>query len=97
MLRYDQEKPMALEQSTEKLKGAIDEGVDTAEQAGREFAARSSEVAQRARIVAQDAGEVGRDALESALACGKDVIRANPITAVAVVAALAYLCGRMKS
>ncbi len=87
---------MALEQSTEKLKDAVAEGTSKAEQAGKEFAARSSEVVERARIVAQDAGDVGRDAVESALACGKEAIRSNPITAVVVVAALAYLCGRMK-
>lgn len=88
---------MALEQSTEKLKDAIEDGASKAEQAGKEFVARGSEVAERARIVAQDAGDVGRDALESALACGKEAIRSNPVTTVIVVAALAYLCGRLRA
>jgi len=82
--------------ASDKAKDAVEQGADVADSAIQKAAAKATEVTERARDAAKDAIDEGRDVLESALACTKDAIRANPITAVAVVAAIAYLWGRLK-
>jgi ElaB/YqjD/DUF883 family membrane-anchored ribosome-binding protein len=78
-------------------KDTIDEAAGVADQAIQQVAHKASEVTERARVVAKDVIDEGRDVLETALTCSKDAIRANPITSVAVVAAIAYLWGRLRS
>ena len=51
---------------------------------------------RRAKEAASDALDQGNDTLEEALLCAKDVIRQHPITSVVVVAAVAYLWGRIR-
>lgn len=80
----------------DKAKDAIQEGADAVDDAILTVAEKASDVTKRARGVAIHTIDDGRDAFENALACSKDVIRANPIAAVAVVAAIAYLWGRLK-
>lgn len=81
----------------EDAKDAIDQAAGAADGAIQKVADKASEVSERARVAAKDAIDGGRDAFETALTCSKDCIRANPITSVAVVAAIAYLWGRLKS
>ncbi|MGS1118408.1 hypothetical protein [Castellaniella sp. UC4442_H9] len=77
-------------------KDAIDQAAGAADRTIQTVADKASEVSERARVAAKDAIDEGRDAFETALACSKNAIRANPITSVAVVAAIAYLWGRFR-
>ncbi|MEO6986499.1 MAG: hypothetical protein ABI155_14260 [Paralcaligenes sp.] len=81
---------------SDNAKDAVEEGADAVNNAIQNAATKASDVTNRAEVAAIDAIDEGRDALESALICSKDAIRANPITAMAVVAAIAYLWGRLK-
>ncbi|MDX3906384.1 MAG: hypothetical protein QHC78_11915 [Pigmentiphaga sp.] len=87
---------MATNGNVEKAKDVLEEGANTVEQAAHATADKVSSAAHRAKDVASDALEQGSDALENALLCAKDVIRQHPITSVAVVAAVAYLWGRIR-
>lgn len=82
--------------ANEKAKDVIEEVADKTDKAISSTASRASSATRRAKSAAQDAVDEGTDVLESALICAKDMVRANPLASVAVVAALAYLCGRMK-
>lgn len=82
--------------ASDKAKDVIEEVADKTDQAIIGAADRASSATQRAKSAAQHAVDDGTDALEGALICAKNMVRANPIASVAVVAALAYLCGRMK-
>jgi ElaB/YqjD/DUF883 family membrane-anchored ribosome-binding protein len=84
---------MATSDVTKKAEDLIDEGADKAKQA----IGSVSKKVDSSRHAAQEALCEGKDALENAVMCAKDVIRSNPITSVAVVAALAYLWGRIRS
>ena len=77
-------------------KGAIDEGADVVDKAIATAASGASHATRRAKEVAETAVDNGRDALEGALTCAKDMVHANPIATVAVVAAIAYLWGRIQ-
>lgn len=82
--------------ASDKAKDVIDEVADKTDKAITSTASRASSATRRAKSAAQDAVDEGTDVLEGALICAKDMVRANPIASVAIVAALAYLCGRMK-
>lgn len=82
--------------ASDKAKDIIEEGADIADKAITTTARRASRATRRARDVAEDAVDDGRDAMEGALICAKDMVRANPIASVAMVAAIAYLWGRLK-
>ncbi|AEC19907.1 hypothetical protein PT7_1367 [Pusillimonas sp. T7-7] len=80
----------------EKAKDSIQEGADAVDDKIMAVAEKASDVTRRARGAAIQTVDDGREAIENALACGKAVVRSNPIATVAIVATLAYLCGRMK-
>lgn len=82
--------------ASDKAKDAIEDVADKTDKAITTAASRASTATRRAKTAAQDAVDDGQDILEGALVCAKDMVRANPIASVVVVAALAYLCGRMK-
>ncbi|RTZ41095.1 hypothetical protein EKL30_15515 [Candidimonas sp. SYP-B2681] len=82
--------------TTDQVKDAIDEGADAASTGIIEAADRAAEATRRAKQAAKEAVDSGRDTLEGALICAKDMVRANPVMAVATVAAIAYLWGRLK-
>ncbi|MBP6018733.1 MAG: DUF883 family protein [Burkholderiaceae bacterium] len=81
---------------SDNAKNVIEEGADMADKAITTVASKASSAASRFKEVADDAVDNGSDALENALICTKDMVRANPIATVAIVAAIAYLWGRMK-
>ncbi len=82
--------------TTDKVKDAIDHGADAAGTGILEAADKAADATQRAKQAAKDAVDSGRDTLEGALICAKDMVRANPVVAVATIAAIAYLWGRLK-
>ena len=88
---------MATERAVAKAREAIGEGADLAEKAIGSAARRATRATRRARGLAEDGLEQGSDALEEALVCARDMVRAHPITAMAMVAAVAYLWGRIRS
>lgn len=81
---------------SDKAKDVIEDVADKTDKAITTAAGRASSATRRAKLAAQDAVDDSTDVLEGAILCAKDMVRANPIASVAVVAALAYLCGRMK-
>ncbi|MDS1141980.1 hypothetical protein RE432_16170 [Pusillimonas sp. SM2304] len=81
---------------TDKVKDAIEEGANKTDKAIATMAGKASHATRRAQVAAEDAVDGGRDALEGALICGKAMIRANPLAAVATVAVVAYLWGRLR-
>ena len=82
--------------ASEKAKDVIEDVADKTDQAIISTAGKASSATRRAKSAALDAVDESTDVLEGALICAKNMVRANPIASVAVVAALAYLCGRMK-
>lgn len=80
----------------DKAKSAIDDGADLAEEAIDKTAAKASKITSKVRNTAIDSIDDGQDALENALTCTKDLVRAHPITSLAVVGAIAYLWGRLR-
>lgn len=82
---------------SDKVKDVIEDGANAADDAILNVAAKASEATHKTKVFIEDSIDGGRDALENALACSKDVVRANPLTAVAVVAAIAYLWGRLRN
>lgn len=82
---------------TDKAKDAIDTASGKAEGVIHSAADRATQATHRAKERAHHAVDDSRDALEGAISCAKEMVRANPLATVAIVAALAYLCGRMKS
>lgn len=84
---------MATSDVEKRAEDMIDDGADKA----KRVLSSVSKKAQSSRHAAEDALNEGKDALESAMLCAKDTIRSNPIATVAVVAALAYLWGRLRS
>lgn len=81
---------------TDKANEVIEKGADAAQGALETTADKTSKAMGKAKEVAEDMVDNGRDALEGALICGKDIVRANPLATVAVVAAIAYLWGRLQ-
>lgn len=86
---------MVAEQSTDKAKDVIEKGAEITNDAIKTVAIKATSATNRAKEATQDALDDSRDALESALVCSKDMIRTHPIAAVTVVAAIAYLLGRI--
>lgn len=82
--------------ASDKAKDVIEEVADKTDKAITSAADKASSATRRAKSSAQDAVDDGADMLEGALICAKNMVRANPLASVVVVAALAYLCGRMK-
>jgi len=80
---------------TDKANEAIDKGADVADTAIIGAAEAASNATAKAKHLAHDAMDSGRDTLEGALICAKDMVRANPLMAIATVAAVAYLWGRI--
>lgn len=80
----------------DKAKDTIREGADAVDDAILTVAEKASDVTKRTRGVAIDTIDDGRDVFERALACGKSVIRANPIASVVIAATIAYMCGRLR-
>ncbi len=81
---------------SDNAKDVIEEGANMADKAITTVANKASNAANRVKEAADDVIDNGRDALENALICTKDMVRANPIATIAIVAAIAYLWGRMK-
>lgn len=84
---------MATSQPEDKAEELIDEGAAKAKAAVSAVSKRAAST----KAAAEDALHEGQDALEGAVSCAKDCIRANPLASVAVVAAIAYLWGRIRS
>jgi len=82
--------------TSDKAKDVIEEVADKTDKAITSAASKASTATRRAKTAAQDAVDEGTDVLEGALICAKDMVRANPIASVALVAAVAYLCGRLR-
>lgn len=82
--------------ASDKAKDVIENVADKTDKAITTAADRATNATARAKTAAQSAVDDSTDALESALICGKNMIRANPLASVAVVAAIAYLWGRMR-
>lgn len=82
--------------ASDKAKDVIEDVADKTDKAITSAADRASSATRRAKGAAQEAIDDGTDALEGALLCAKSMVRANPIASVAVVAAIAYLWGRMR-
>ena len=82
--------------SSEKAKDVIEEVADKTDKAISTAAGKASSATRRAAGAAQGAIDESTDALEGALICAKNMVRANPIASVAVVAAIAYLWGRLR-
>ncbi|MFW7345302.1 MAG: hypothetical protein ACODTU_04405 [Pigmentiphaga sp.] len=87
---------MASDRNVEKAKDVLEDGAEAVDKAAHATADTVTRAAHRAKDAASDALDQGSDALEEALLCAKDVIRQHPITSVAVVAAVAYLWGRIR-
>ncbi|MPS30088.1 hypothetical protein [Pigmentiphaga sp.] len=87
---------MASDRSLEKAKDALEDGLEAVDKAAHATADKVTRATRRAKDAASDALDDGSDALESALRCTQDAIRQHPVTAVALVAAVAYLLGRMR-
>ena len=84
---------MATSDAEKRAEELIDEGAAKAKQ----VVGSVSRKAAATRAAAEDALSDGQDVFEDALLCTKDMIRANPLTSVAIVAAVAYLWGRIRS
>lgn len=76
-----------------KAEELIDEGAAKA----KEVVNTVSNKAASTRAAAEGALHDGQDMVENALCCAKEMVRANPIASLAIVAAVAYLCGRLRS
>lgn len=87
---------MSAEKAVEKAKGLAEKGADTAEQVIETTANEARRRVRSAKGAVDDALDEGRDTMENAVACAKDMIRQHPFAAVAVVGAIAYLWGRIK-
>jgi ElaB/YqjD/DUF883 family membrane-anchored ribosome-binding protein len=84
---------MATPDAGKKAEELIEEGAARA----KEVVNTVSQKAASTRAAAEEALHDGQDVVENALACAKDMVRANPIASLAVVAAVAYLCGKLRS
>ncbi|MFA7668633.1 MAG: hypothetical protein WCX93_04720 [Burkholderiaceae bacterium] len=82
--------------ASDKAKDVIEEVADKTDKAISTAASKASSATRRTRDAAHQAVDDSTDVLEGALICAKDMVRANPIASVAVVAAIAYLWGRMR-
>lgn len=81
---------------TDNIKEGIEKGADAVQNTASTVADKVPEVIGKLKGRAEDVVGNGRDTLENALSCSKDMIRANPITALAVFAAVGYLWGRLR-
>lgn len=81
---------------TDKVNEAIGKSAEAVQGAVTTAADKTSRAVGKAKVIAEEAIDNGHDALEGALICAKDMVRANPIATVAVVAAVAYLLGRVR-
>jgi len=88
---------MAEDRTVDKAKQAVEEGAAAADRAILTTADRLSRATENARVAAEDALDAGNDAIENALVCAKDIVRAHPLSSLAAVAAIAYLWGRIRS
>ena len=82
--------------ASDKAKDVIEDVADKTDKAITTAASRASGATRRAKSAAQDAVDEGQDIVEGALVCAKSMVRANPIASVVVVAAVAYLFGRLR-
>jgi ElaB/YqjD/DUF883 family membrane-anchored ribosome-binding protein len=83
--------------TTDQAKEAIQEGADALDETVQAASRKTSRAISRTRDSAENAINQGQDIMEDAIACTKEIIRENPITAVLAVAAVAYLIGRLRS
>ncbi|WP_144635965.1 DUF883 family protein [Bordetella genomosp. 13] len=87
---------MAIEKASDKAKELVDDGADAAESAIDQVAHSARRGTRAAQDLLDNTLDEGGDAVENAVLCAKDFIRQNPFTAVAAVAAVAYLWGRIR-
>lgn len=89
------EHEMGADATAGKAKDAVAHGADSVEGAIHDVADKATEVTRKAKAAATDLIDEHRDAVAEALQSATDTIRARPITSVAVVAAVAYLWGKL--
>ncbi len=98
---------MSVEKASDKVaseaKQAISSGADKLEKAVDTAAETTKSTARKARQHVEDfvqeydgMYEDSKDILEEAIVCTKNVVRANPVTSLAVVGFLGYLLGRLR-
>lgn len=99
-----------IDEAKDKAKDMIEEGREAAKRTVDDVSDKASEYTDRAAHLSKRASdkfdhaveegcemlEDGRDAVAECLRCTAAQIRARPITAMAVVAGLAYLLGRFR-
>lgn len=76
----------------EKLEQTIDRAADAGKQGIHKVRQNVDGMVQEYQAMCDG----GRDMMESAVMCTKDVVRKHPVTSLAVVGLLAYLCGRLR-
>lgn len=79
-----------------KAKGAVNTGADVVEGAIDDVAAKATSLTRKTKVATVEAIDGGRDAVAEALSTATEIIRARPITSVAVVGLIAYIWGRIK-
>ncbi|HEY0296929.1 MAG TPA: hypothetical protein VGC69_16490 [Bordetella sp.] len=87
---------MSTEKAVEKAKDLAEKGEDIATGVIDSAASEAKRRVRSAKGAVDEALDDGRDALENAMVCAKDMIRQHPFTAVAVVGAIAYLWGKIR-
>ena len=86
---------MGADATAGKAKDAVTAGADSVESAINDAANKATQVTRKAKDAATELIDEHRDAVADALQSATETIRARPITSVAVVAAVAYLWGRL--
>jgi ElaB/YqjD/DUF883 family membrane-anchored ribosome-binding protein len=89
------EHEMSADATAVKAKDAVSAGADSVEGAINNAASKATEVTRKAKETASELIDEHRDAVAEALQSATETIRARPITSVAVVAAVAYLWGKL--
>lgn len=94
---------MEAKEAAGKAKAAVAKGADETEAVIEKTASGATAATRRAEAAAihaidsgRDIAERGQDAVESALASASQTIRERPLTAMAVIGLLAYICGRLR-
>jgi len=87
---------MGTEKVVDKAKELAEKGASAAEDTVDTAASAVKRRVRAAKGTVDDTLDDGRDALEDAVLCAKEMIRQHPFTAVAVVGAIAYLWGRIR-
>lgn len=93
--KFHKESDMGADTAANKAKNVVDTGADAVETAIDDVASKATAATRRAKEVASESIDEGRDAVAQALQCATSMIRERPITSVAVVGLIAYIWGRV--